>query len=250
MAAMRPHSLWQGARRWLQTLAYNRARLQGLYLVLLVGISLLYALLQPDYYVQEANYLHALLVLALLPMLRRPAWRSAVVHMGTALTVWMVVFMAWHTGGVNSSALAWLSVIAVAVLMLQGFRALRVWMVLTLLTILALKLGTDRGWISPLVSAGPEGVAWALMNHVLAAVILVLVVMIYDLNQQRTHDELEQRNTELRDVHQALMRAQAHKDEFVAAVGHELRTPMNGILGFNSLLHRELADRPAQVEVV
>jgi len=33
-------------------------------------------------------------------------------------------------------------------------------------------------------------------------------------------------------------------------VGHELRTPMNAILGFNGVLRRELADRPQEVEVV
>jgi CheY-like chemotaxis protein len=48
----------------------------------------------------------------------------------------------------------------------------------------------------------------------------------------------------------ALLKAQAHKDEFVAAVGHELRTPMNAILGFNGVLREELADQPEQVEVV
>jgi CheY-like chemotaxis protein len=47
-----------------------------------------------------------------------------------------------------------------------------------------------------------------------------------------------------------LLQAQAHKDEFVAAVGHERRTPMNAILGFNGVLRQELADRPDQVEVV
>jgi signal transduction histidine kinase len=37
-----------------------------------------------------------------------------------------------------------------------------------------------------------------------------------------------------------LRQAQAHKDEFIASVGHELRTPMNAILGLNSLLRNEL----------
>ena len=35
-----------------------------------------------------------------------------------------------------------------------------------------------------------------------------------------------------------LLSAQAHKDEFIASVGHELRTPMNAILGFNGILRR------------
>lgn len=244
------HALARRWRPWLQTLALDRARLQGLYLVLLVGVTLFFALLQPDRIVQQAHLAHALLVTALWPLLRWPRRRALAVHAATALTVLLVIGIAWRSGGVNSSSLAWLCVIAVAVLMLQGFRALRVWMVLILLTILGLKLGIDRGWLLPTVRIGPEGVLWALSNHMLAVLTLVFVVLIYDLNHRQQHEDLEQRNEELRRVHQALMRAQALKDEFVAAVGHELRTPMNAILGFNGVLQRELADRPAQLEVV
>jgi CheY-like chemotaxis protein/anti-sigma regulatory factor (Ser/Thr protein kinase) len=47
-----------------------------------------------------------------------------------------------------------------------------------------------------------------------------------------------------------LIRAQAHKDEFIASVGHELRTPMNAILGLNGILRTELASRAEDAEVV
>jgi CheY-like chemotaxis protein/nitrogen-specific signal transduction histidine kinase len=60
----------------------------------------------------------------------------------------------------------------------------------------------------------------------------------------------EQRNQELETTSQDLLRAQAHKDEFMASVGHELRTPMNAILGFNGLLRSQLEDRPEDVAVV
>ena len=58
------------------------------------------------------------------------------------------------------------------------------------------------------------------------------------------------RNNELRSTHQALEIAQAHKEEFVAAVGHELRTPMNAILGLNGVLRDQVLDRTDDVEVV
>lgn len=241
------------AQRWrlaLQTMTMERTRLQRLYLLLLMGMSILNAVLQPDYYAQEAHLLHSLLIGGLLLAWRWSALRSVALHAATAMTLLVVVFIAVHTGGVHSASLAWLSVIALAVLMLQGYRVLRVWMVVIVLIIIGLKLGIDHGLISPTVQSGPGGVAWALTNHMMAALILVFVIAVYDAIHRRQLGEIEQRNAELRRVHQALIEAQAHKDEFVAAVGHELRTPMNAILGFNSVLHRELADRPAQVEVV
>ena len=254
MATMRPPNPFQRAWRWLRRQTpgqvLERSYLQGVYLLLLIGMSLLFALLQPDADAQKAHVLHAVLVAALLWALRRPAWRKPALHAATALTVLLVVISTLHTGGVHSASLAWLSVIAVAVLLLQGYRALRLWMVLILLTIVGLKLGVDRGWISPSVQAGPAGVPWALANHLMAVLTLVFAVAVYDTIHRRQLGDIERRNAELRRLHQALIEAQAHKDAFVAAVGHELRTPMNAILGFNSVLQRELADRPAQVEVV
>jgi CheY-like chemotaxis protein len=59
---------------------------------------------------------------------------------------------------------------------------------------------------------------------------------------------VQHRNRELEATQAHLIEAQAHKDEFVAAVGHELRTPMNAILGLNGVLREELADDPANAE--
>jgi CheY-like chemotaxis protein/nitrogen-specific signal transduction histidine kinase len=88
------------------------------------------------------------------------------------------------------------------------------------------------------------------MNHLLALFNLMMGVRIYEHLHKVQLRKLNQRNDELKATHEALIRAQAHKDEFVAAVGHELRTPMNVILGFNGVLQRELSDCPEQLLVV
>jgi signal transduction histidine kinase/ActR/RegA family two-component response regulator len=93
-------------------------------------------------------------------------------------------------------------------------------------------------------------VNWAWLNHLLALLNLMMGVRIYEHLQQVQLRKLNQRNDDILATHQALILAQAHKDEFVAAVGHELRTPMNAILGFNGVLRRELADDPEQLAVV
>jgi CheY-like chemotaxis protein len=62
--------------------------------------------------------------------------------------------------------------------------------------------------------------------------------------------KMDQSNAELEQTHQALLRAQAHKDEFIASVGHELRTPMNAILGLNGILRTELSARDEDAQVV
>jgi signal transduction histidine kinase len=47
-----------------------------------------------------------------------------------------------------------------------------------------------------------------------------------------------------------LLQSEAYKDEFVAAVGHELRTPMNAILGFNNVLLEDLQLEAKDLETV
>ena len=246
-----PHSLPEN--RWstrMRHLVQERPRLLMVYLLAVALNSLSFYWIPPGYYEPGANLLHAVLILALLPLTRRPALLPLAVHGATALSVLLIFYIASQTGGVNSSSLVWFSVLAVAVLMLQGARAMTVWIVLILAAILGLQSGIERGWIDPVIHGGAEGVPWAWMNHMMAVLSLIAVVMIYEYLHRRQLGELETRNAELRRTHHALIQAQAHKDEFVAAVGHELRTPMNAILGFNSVLHRELADRPEQTEVV
>ena len=238
---------------WLERLRawpLDRQRLLPLYLLLVALNSLSFYLVPTGHYPSEVNLWHAILVLALLPFTRWPRSLPVVVHSVTALSVLLVVYVAAHTGGVNSSSLVWFSVLAIAVLLLQGARALVAWMVLMLATIFMLQEAVGLGWVAPTMPGGPEGVPWALMNHALAALSLMLAVAIYERLHRGQLRQLEARNEDLRATHHALIQAQAHKDEFVAAVGHELRTPMNAILGFNGVLREVLADQPEQLEVV
>ncbi|HEY5102424.1 MAG TPA: two-component regulator propeller domain-containing protein [Steroidobacteraceae bacterium] len=56
--------------------------------------------------------------------------------------------------------------------------------------------------------------------------------------QQRLESEVALRTHELRDTNQKLLDAGQAKSNFLARMGHELRTPMNGVLGMTELLAR------------
>lgn len=192
------------------------------------------------------------LVLMMLPLawVRVHGLFRVLFHLATLVAGFMAVYIAAHTGGINSNAMVWLNVLAVPVLLLRGPRQTLVWLGLIELTILGMLLATHYGLVSSHTHSAVYGVPWALVNQMLALFDLMFAVRVYDHMHALQLRELERRSTEMQATHQALMQAQAHKDEFVAAVGHELRTPMNAILGFNGVLRRELADRPQDVEVV
>ena len=74
----------------------------------------------------------------------------------------------------------------------------------------------------------------------------MLAAFLYDWMFNVKRREMSLRNAQLETTQVALLEAQTHKDEFIASVGHELRTPMNAILGLNGVLLNELKDQAQQ----
>lgn len=239
---------------WWRTLFWPEGflRLESLtiYLMLVCVTTFCGFLFTPIPAVAQANLVVSALALSLFAVVRIRALFGFLVHAVTALCVLLTLYTATQTGGINSTAVIWLNVLSVPVLLFLGRPASMVWMGVMLLSIAGLAWLTRVGWMSSHIQVSSSVVTWAFLNHMLALLNLILGVRIYEHLHNVQLRKLNQRNEELEAMHQALIRAQAHKDEFVAAVGHELRTPMNVILGFNGVLQRELSDCPEQLLVV
>ncbi len=222
----------------------------SLYLGIVALISMVYFVLPANRYDTRINLVVCALALALLPTIGNPRWYRVVVHTVTVFAVGLALYIGWFTGGLYSGAMVWLGVLVVPVLLMLGTRAAFAWIGINQVCLLAMFMATRAGWPTPLPDDMDITFVPTLINQLLALGSLMLGVFASENLQANQLAEVEHRNRELRGIHEALMQAQAHKDEFTAAVGHELRTPMNAILGFNEVLRQELADRPEQVEVV
>lgn len=229
---------------------FLRQEMLTIYLMLVSFSTLFGFLFTPVLWVSWANLTVSILAVCLLFVVRVRALFATIVHTVMALLVLLTIFTASQTGGINSTSVVWLSVLSVAVLLLLGRGATLVWIGIMLMSIMLLTWLTWKGWVNSHVQMASSVVNWAWLNHLLALLNLMMGVRIYEHLQQVQLRKLNQRNDDILATHQALILAQAHKDEFVAAVGHELRTPMNAILGFNGVLRRELADDPEQLAVV
>lgn len=231
-------------------LALTPRLILSLYLGIVALISMVYFVLPANRYDTRINLVVCALALALVPTIGNPRWYRVVVHTVTVFAVTLALYIGWFTGGLYSGAMVWLGVLVVPVLLMLGARAAFVWIGINQLCLLAMFMATRAGLPTPLPQDMGITFVPTLVNQVLVLSSLMLGVFVSENLQANQLAEVERRNRELRDIHEALMQAQAHKDEFTAAVGHELRTPMNAILGFNGVLRQELADRPEQVEVV
>jgi signal transduction histidine kinase/ActR/RegA family two-component response regulator len=220
------------------------------YILSVSGNAFIFYLLPSGRYNPHAVLALGLLSLCLLPLTHKRALFAPLIHTVTALSVVLVAYVASQTGGINSAALVWLNVLTVPVLLLLGLPSAMVWIALILTTIGGMYWATIGGHVDGQMLLAQQAVPWAYLNQALAMGSLMLAVRLSDHLNEQQMKQLQARNQEIQRTHEALILAQAHKDEFVAAVGHELRTPMNAILGFNGVLRQELADRPDQVEVV
>lgn len=159
----------------------------------------------------------------------------------------VLVPMVGQSGGINSPNIVWMPVLAIAALLLINLRWAVIWLVIILLHNLGQFLAVQAHWISGTVNPQNMPLDSALLIKLNILLFLMVALGIYDWMYRNKTQYMSERNLELEATQTALIQAQNHKDEFIASVGHELRTPMNAILGLNDVLIDELADEPEQV---
>lgn len=170
-------------------------------------------------------------------------------HLALLTAMALMTYITWHTGGINSPAMVWMSILAVPALLLLNRRAALIWLGLILVVCLIEFWAVMQGWISGDVLKDVAIIPWVLTDKINVAISLILAVNFYDRLHHQQITALADSNQALEQTQQALRQAQSHKDEFIASVGHELRTPMNAILGLNGVLMSELADQPENAHI-
>jgi signal transduction histidine kinase/FixJ family two-component response regulator len=213
------------------------------------GLSLAFYFLHQPGYNHVANLVASGIYggLALLVPYRRAY--GLLSNLGLLTSMLLMVYITSNTGGINSPTMVWMTILAVPALLLLGRRWALGWFGLILVVILLMFVAVRQGWISGDVNHSQETIVWALLDKVLVILSLMLAVNFYERMHQRQMLEVEQGNADLERTQKALLQAQSHKDEFIASVGHELRTPMNAILGLNGVLQTELADQPDNMQI-
>ena len=240
-----PQSFFQGSQ-------LERRRSLLTYILLMVGACslLFYFIYNPDYnhvanLVGTAGYWGLLLVLWL------GAPYRVIAHTTLLWSIAYVSYLAAITGGINSPVMVWMTAVAPAAvfLLLDRFAAL-FWVVVMFAANLLLLYISQCGWVNNDINMGNEVMAWTLASKLFVICLVMYVVFVTERMHSSQVADMNQSNAELEQTSQALIRAQAHKDEFIASVGHELRTPMNAILGLNGILRTELQANPQDAEVV
>ena len=185
----------------------------------------------------------------MLPAVRSKRLFPWVIHAALLLLLAMLTYKASKTGAIQSSVMVWMCIMTVPVLFFLGSRGALFW----LMVVFGINIGLT--WLAlqdaqPLIAVNQATILYAVANHLMAAVTVMIMVRLYDRLTQAQTQVVASRNDALEQAQAQMVIAQAHKDEFVAAMGHELRTPMNAILGLNGLLQDEFANDAKGLETV
>lgn len=162
-------------------------------------------------------------------------------HIMLCSTFGALAWAIYYSGAINSPFMVWMHITPLVALLTLGMRWAVVWVVLTLLHNLAQYRAVTQGWANGEIPKDmiPIPVAVSLNLHIVFY--LVLAVILYDAFYGIKKRRLQQRTQDLEDIRHALRKAKVDKDLFVASMGHELRTPMNAIMGLNSILLDEMS---------
>ncbi len=229
----------------------ERRRSLLMYMLLMVSACSL-----PFYYIPHPDYDHFANLVGtagywgLLGALLLGAPYLLVAHATLFWSIGYVAYLAAMTGGINSPVMVWMTVaILPAILLFERAPAL-FWVIVVFVANFALFLISQHGSVNSDINMANDVMAWTVANKLFVLSLAMYVVFVTERMHRSQTAEMDESNAELERTHQALIRAQAHKDEFIASVGHELRTPMNAILGLNGILRSELAAKPEDAAVV
>jgi signal transduction histidine kinase/ActR/RegA family two-component response regulator len=239
-----PKSFFKGSQQ-------ERRRSLLMFMLFVVGACSLpfYFIHQPDYD-HVANLIGTLGYWWLLVLLLCHAPLVLVAHGALLWSISYVAYLSAMTGGINSPMMVWMvAVVLPGILFLERAGAM-FWMVSVLCANLLLLLVSKYGLVDSDINMANDVMAWTVANKLFVISLAMYVVFVTERMHRSQAEEMDQSNAELEQTQQALIQAQAHKEEFIASVGHELRTPMNAILGLNGILRTELAARPEDAEVV
>ena len=246
-------ALWQAlARRlrWPQPLHDNRSLYVAQVLLISSVAVFLSQLSMSHQAVRQMSLLLCALLLGLLWALLRGLSVNAVVLIGTGLGTVYLGLSSLVEGGVYSSTLVWLPLLALAVFYVVRPRAGLLGM-LGMVGLVLLLAGVS--WLAagqlPLPPVA-ELSALSLADFFFATLAFFLLPELYQRTLDRQLHDLHARQRELQARQAQIAQAVQMREHFLASVSHELRTPMNAILGLNSLLLEQVQDRPQALRVL
>ena len=149
----------------------------------------------------------------------------------------VILYNAWNLGGVTSPVMVWLGIVPILPLFTSKSRnGVYFWLSMSLLSVLATLAMQLTGIIPMQAHQTWQELALGAMMYTLLVQTQWSLINSVDLMTLTSVKHVSRTNQRLKILSQDLTQANAHKDQFLAIVSHEMRTPLNAVMGYLSLL--------------
>lgn len=181
------------------------------------------------------------LLMALLITLSLGLWRKGVAIAWTqfiyqAVLMWGIIYNAFYSGGITSPVMIWMGIVPILPLFTVSRRWSYAWLIISFTSVVLIYLAHLHDLIPLQQSKTPNELALSATMIGLLCITQVMLVMIYDSANAQNLLKFKRKNEKLKTLSQDLQLANIHKDRFLATVSHEMRTPLNAIMGYLGLL--------------
>lgn len=152
----------------------------------------------------------------------------------------LILYNASYTGGVMSPAMAWLGIVPFLPFFTMSRLGSYLWMLTSIGLVWLLFVMQAQGLIALEPHYVIQDLVFGASMFSMMCVTQMVLVASYDAFMAGSIRAMRRKSDRLEKLSQELQQANSHKDKFLAMVSHDMRTPLNAIMGYLSLI----ADEP------
>ncbi len=173
-----------------------------------------------------------------------------VIHSSLAFTALNLIYECVTSGGVFSTAIGWVAILPMGPMFLLGLKEGFIWFGISNLIYLGLWIAMLQNWIPDELVTNAQMHWYSGFSYILSCLTILTLPLVVDREFKRNIATSYTREQQLLEKRASLLRAQSFKNSFISTLSHELRTPMNAIMGFNDLLSMRLTNNPQALALV
>jgi len=173
-----------------------------------------------------------------------------VIHSSLVFTALNLIYECATSGGLFATAIGWVAVLPMAPMFLLGLTEGFIWFGISNLIYLGLWVAMLQNWTPNELVTNAQIHWYSGISYIMSCLTILTLPLVVDRDFKRNMRTSHSREQQLLDKRATLLRAQSFKNSFISTLSHELRTPMNAIMGFNDLLSMRLENNPQALALV